>query len=145
MLVGAVASEHIRAMTTILLCADTDVERVTDQVESLTTLPLDPDRVRVVVFHVFRADGDEADATRLKSVARATEALESAEFEVVVEQSSGDAVREILDAAETFDADLLSLAGRRKSPTGKALFGSVAQQVSLRSDRPVLFCSSASD
>ncbi|WP_049916879.1 universal stress protein [Halogeometricum pallidum] len=128
-------------MTTILLCADTDVERVADQVESLTTLPLDPDRVRVVVYHVFRADGEGADAGKLKSVARAVEALEAAGFEVAVEQSNGDAVREILDAAEAFDADLLSLAGRRKSPAGKALFGSVAQQVSLRSDRPVLFCS----
>jgi nucleotide-binding universal stress UspA family protein len=131
-------------MTTILLCADTDVERVTDQVESLTTLPLDPDRVRVVLYHVFRADGDEADARKLKSVGRAAEALEAAGFEVAVEQSSGDAVREILDAAEAFDADLLSVAGRRKSPTGKALFGSVAQRVALRSDCPVLFCSSAS-
>ncbi|MDS0300351.1 universal stress protein [Halogeometricum sp. S1BR25-6] len=132
-------------MTTILLCADTDVERVTDQVESLTTLPLDPDRVRVVVYHVFRADGDAADARKLKSVGRATEALEAAGFEVAVEQSSGDAIEEILDAAEAFGADLLSLAGRRKSPTGKALFGSVAQRVALRSDRPVLFCSAASD
>ena len=69
----------------------------------------------------------------------------AAGFEVAVEQSSGDAIEGILDAAGAFDADLLSLAGRRKSPTGKALFGSVAQRVALRSDRPVLFCSAASD
>lgn len=141
--VRTVVSERIREMTTILLCADTDVERVSDQVESLTTLPFEPDRVRVVVYHVFRADGEGADASKLKSVGRATEALEAAGFEVAVEQSSGDAVREILDAAEAFDADVLSLAGRQRSPAGKALFGSVAQRVALQSDRPVLFCSSA--
>lgn len=130
-------------MTTILLCADTDVERVSDQVASITTLPLETSHVRVFVYHVFRADGD-ADASKLKSVARATEALDAAGFDVEVIQSSGDAVRNILDTAAEVDADVLSLAGRNRSPTGKALFGSVAQQVALRSERPVLF-SSAND
>ncbi|ELY96828.1 uspA domain protein [Natrialba taiwanensis DSM 12281] len=54
-------------------------------------------------------------------------------------QSSGDAVQNILETATAIDADLLSIGGRKRSPTGKALFGSVAQQVMLRSDRPVLF------
>lgn len=35
-------------------------------------------------------------------------------------------------------ADLVSLAPRGRTPTGKALFGSVTQQVLLETDRPVL-------
>ncbi|ELY98944.1 universal stress protein [Natrialba aegyptia] len=126
-------------MQTILLCADTDGERITEQVDSITSLPLEQDRVRVLVYHVFRTDDDEADAANLKAVQYATAELEAAGFEVEVRQSSGDAVRNILETAAAVDADLLSIGGRNRSPTGKALFGSVAQQVMLRSERPVLF------
>ncbi|WP_227356169.1 universal stress protein [Haladaptatus salinisoli] len=56
-------------------------------------------------------------------------------------QSSGDPVRNVLDTAADVDADMISIAGRKRSPTGKVLFGSIAQQVTLRSKLPVLFCS----
>jgi len=125
-------------MKTILLCIDTDVERANEQVASITTLPIQADQVRVVIYHVFRTDDEHANAENLKSVEAATEQLEEAGFTVDVNQSSGDAVRKILDKVEEVDADVISLAGRKRSPAGKALFGSVTQDVSLKSDRPVL-------
>ncbi|WP_129116031.1 universal stress protein [Halegenticoccus tardaugens] len=124
-------------MKTVLFCIDTEVERAKNQVASLTTLPLESDRVRVIVFHVFRG-GDEADAKKLKSVIETTTRLEEAGFVVNVRQSSGDATRKILDAADELDADVISIAGRKRSPTGKALFGSVTQDVILKSERPVI-------
>ncbi|QSW97694.1 universal stress protein [Haloterrigena alkaliphila] len=124
-------------MKTILLCIDTEVERAREQAASLTALPLETDQVRVVIYHVFRGD-DGADAEKLKSVSEATERLEAAGFTVEIDQSSGDAVRNILEMADEIDADVISLAGRKRSPTGKALFGSVTQDVSLKSKRPVL-------
>lgn len=130
-------------MTTVLLCADTNVERVSKQVASITSLPFETDDVRIFVYHVFRADGDDIDASNLKSITYAIEALMEAGFDVEVIQSSGDAVRNILDTATDVDADMISIAGRKRSPTGKALFGSVAQQVTLRSELPVLFCSTS--
>ncbi|WP_440767190.1 universal stress protein [Natronorubrum sp. DTA7] len=96
------------------------------------------DETDLVLYHVFRADGEEADARNLKSVSVAVDCFEEAGFDVEIRQSSGDAVRNILDEAESIDADVISLAGRKRSPTGKALFGSVAQDVILRSDRTVL-------
>ncbi|WP_433631086.1 universal stress protein [Halomicrococcus sp. NG-SE-24] len=125
-------------MKTVLLCIDTDVKRAREQVASLTTLPLEADQVRVVVYHVFRADDKGVSAKNLKSVQEATERLEAADFTIEVDQSSGDAVQNILDKAAEIDADVLSLAGRKRSPTGKALFGSVTQDVILKSNRPVL-------
>lgn len=124
-------------MKTILLCIDTDVERAKTQVESITTLPLKTDDLKVVVYHVFRGS-NEPDAKRLKSVIEATKRLESEGFAVEVRQSSGDTARNILQMAEELDVDSISIAGRKRSPTGKVLFGSVTQDVVLKSDRPVL-------
>ncbi|WP_227357362.1 universal stress protein [Haladaptatus salinisoli] len=125
-------------MATILLAIDTDVERAEVQAESILELPLVRDDTQLVLFHVFRGDDEGADARKLNSVATALERLEAAGFDVEVEQSSGDAVREILAEAARVNADVVSLAGQKRSPTGKALFGSVSQDVVLESDRTVL-------
>ncbi|AHG01590.1 hypothetical protein HALLA_04115 (plasmid) [Halostagnicola larsenii XH-48] len=125
-------------MTTILLSIDTDVARAKAQAESLISLPIETAETNVVLYHVFRADDEGADANALKSVAEAKRRLEKEGFDIEVSQSSGDATRNILEKAEEIDADIISLAGRKRSPTGKALFGSVTQNVILKSDRTVL-------
>lgn len=132
------AHEKSTYMTTILLSVDTDIERANAQVDSLITLPIEKTETNVTLYHVFRADDEGADAENLKSVAEAKRRLEEAGFGVEVDQSSGDAVRNILEKSDEIDADIISLAGRNRSPTGKALFGSVTQNVVLKSDRTVL-------
>jgi nucleotide-binding universal stress UspA family protein len=53
-------------------------------------------------------------------------------FEAVGSLGSEDSRhRRILDTAERRDCDHVFLVGRRRSPTGKALFGETAQQVIL--------------
>jgi len=128
-------------MKTILFCIDTDVERARKQVESITDLPFKQDQIRIVVYHVFRGKDEQADAEQLKSVIYATETLEEAGYSVDVQQSSGDASRHILEKAESIEADMISLAGRNRSPTGKVLFGSVTQDVVLDTERTVLLSS----
>ena len=44
----------------------------------------------------------------------------------------------IVDLATDIDADLVVIGGRQRSPTGKALFGSVTQSVVLDSPVPVV-------
>lgn len=127
-------------MNTILLCIDTSVERTKTQVTSITKQPFDRSQTTVHIYHVFRSDGDDAAVERLSSVKKATELLENEGFTVEVSQSSGDAARDIIEKAETVDADSISLVSRKRTPTGKALFGSVTQQVILESDSPVLVC-----
>jgi nucleotide-binding universal stress UspA family protein len=45
---------------------------------------------------------------------------------------------EILTTADEVDARYVVLGGRRRSPAGKALFGSTTQRVLLDADRPVV-------
>jgi len=50
----------------------------------------------------------------------------------------GDPGGEIMACAEELGARYVVLGGRQRSPTGKALFGSVAQKVLINSPMPVL-------
>jgi nucleotide-binding universal stress UspA family protein len=54
--------------------------------------------------------------------------------------SSGTSEGEVVvDLAEELSADLVVVGGRRRSPTGKALFGSTAQEIILNAPCPVTF------
>lgn len=49
----------------------------------------------------------------------------------------GDKYDRIVETAREHDCDHVFIAGRRRSPSGKAIFGDVAQQVILNFDGPV--------
>ncbi|WP_312908936.1 universal stress protein [Natronosalvus caseinilyticus] len=128
-------------MSTILLAVDRDEDRAVAQAESIVELELESASTRVRVVHIFTNNPEGASVTQLGAVRRAKAVLEGAGFDVEVEGRSGDPVDEILDAADEHDADVITIAGRKRSPAGKALFGSVAQGVFLNTNRSVLLCS----
>lgn len=128
-------------MYTFLVGIDADESRAVSQAETLAELPLEADAVRAVLVHSFEEKTKGSTVEQVKSVRVARERLEDAGFDVVVEGYGGDAVRAILNVAEEHDADQIVLAGRKRTPAGKVLFGSVTQSVILDSERPVLVCS----
>jgi nucleotide-binding universal stress UspA family protein len=77
---------------------------------------------------------DEGAVARLR--ARLTGAGVPFEIEQLVR--GRDAAEEVVDAAERVSASLVVIGMRRRSPTGKLLFGSQAQRILLDSDCPVL-------
>jgi nucleotide-binding universal stress UspA family protein len=66
------------------------------------------------------------------------------EFDDVVSVESdvvgrvGNPGKTVVDYADEVDARYVVVGGRNRSPTGKALFGSVTQSIILNTDRPVV-------
>jgi nucleotide-binding universal stress UspA family protein len=65
------------------------------------------------------------------------EVLEGIDVDYEAVGALGDEQTEILDAAEAYDCDHLFIAGEKRSPTGKALFGDLTQSIILNFGGPV--------
>lgn len=78
---------------------------------------------------------EESEKRRLTRAAKA--AFEGVDVDYHPVVVFGREVDSILDVADAYGCDHLFIAGRRRSPTGKALFGDLTQQVLLSYDGPV--------
>ena len=127
-------------MYTVLLPIDADKSRAESQAAMVAELPQAAADVAVVVLHVFD-DQTRAASTRPAQVPAgkaAIERLERAGVQIEQRSESGSPAAAILTVADDVDADLVVLGGRKRSPLGSALFGSVSQQVTLDATRPVV-------
>ncbi|MFC7045483.1 universal stress protein [Halobacteriaceae archaeon GCM10025711] len=124
-------------MYRILLAVDADERRAKHQAEVVGDMP-GVDEAEVVIYHCFSDNPSGASATQVASVHRAEEYLKERGVQTDITESSGDTATEIVEMAEEVDANIICVGGRKRSPTGKALFGSVAQSVILSTDLPVV-------
>jgi len=129
-------------MTHIVLAVDDDEERARLSAENVAELNWDDD-VLVTVLHVFTNNVEGATVSQVGSAREARDVLEEAGIEVELDETSGSPAEQIVDYVEEVGADLVCLAGRSRTPAGKAVFGSVSQSVMLDSEIPVLFCPTA--
>ena len=128
-------------MYTIVAGIDTDKERAVAQAETIADMPMDTDEVEAVLTHSFEENRSGASVAQVSSVQRAQSILEDAGIDVVLEEAgSDDPAATVLQFAEEYDADLVAVAGRKRSPTKKVVFGSVSQEIILNAHRPVLVC-----
>lgn len=115
-----------------------------------------PASATVVLLHVFSraayetgveaAGYDPADpppahtlATRLESVDAISRALEAAGVEYRVRGEIGEVTDSVVRTVEATDSELLFVGGRRRSPTGKAVFGSTVHRLMMEAPCPVTF------
>jgi nucleotide-binding universal stress UspA family protein len=128
-------------MYTIVMAVDQSEARAAAEADAVADLPRDPSDVHVTILHDFTNNPSGASVTQVSSVRRARDRLEEAGFTVDLAETSGEPAEAIVDTADDLDADMIVLAARKRSPTGKVIFGSVTQAVILDTDRPVLVCS----
>lgn len=129
----------------VLLPVDTNESRARAQADYVAKLPEAETEVEAILLHVFTEDEESKprDVTRVGSVRRAKERLDDAGVEVTVLEDSLGAVDSILRYAEEYDVESIVLGGRKRSPAGKAMFGSVTQSVIFDTDRPVVVTGSS--
>lgn len=104
-------------------------------------LALAPAGAAVTVLHVLDdVDAGGADEQRSRAVIEeVVRATNPRQVPVAIEIVTGHDVAHLLAAAaERAGADLICLGSRGRSGLARALFGSVSQEVMLRTDRPVL-------
>lgn len=124
----------------IVMAVDKSEERAVSEADAVLGLPRDPSDIHVTILHDFTDNPSGASVTQVSSVRRAQDKLEDAGVDVELTESSGDPAEAIISTADELDADMIVLAARKRTPTGKVLFGSVTQAVLLGTDRPVLVC-----
>lgn len=127
-------------MFTIVAGIDTDAERALTVADEICGLP--GSELRVVLVHAFGENPEGASIEQMGAARKARDRLERHDIDVVFEERSGDPATGIQRVAEEYDAEMICVAGRKRSPAGKAVFGSVTQDVILGTDRAVLVCSS---
>ncbi|WP_276273082.1 universal stress protein [Haloarcula litorea] len=128
-------------MYTVVAGIDESTDRAREIATEIVDIPMDASQVRVTLLHDFQDNPEGATVEQVASVRRAREILEEAGIEVSLSESSGRPADAILELADEEDADMIVVAGRKRTPTGKVLFGSVTQSVILGTERPVLVCS----
>ena len=109
---------------------------------------LDPDRRPSLAaaldrdLHVVHVtpDGESkgADGTESNALIDAEEAAEAVTGEFTAVELVGEPSERIIEYAKEHDASYVVVSGRKRSPVGKVLFGSVTQAILLNGDRPVL-------
>lgn len=130
-------------MNDILLAIDTDEERALSQAKEV--VDLFGENFRAHLLHVFQENTEGASISNLVTARPVEDYLTDEGIEVALHERSGEPAAQIVAVADDIDADLVTLAGRKRSPTGKVLFGSVAQDVILSTRRSVLVCDTTSD
>lgn len=118
--------------------------RYDDTVVALHVIPTDDyeaHRESVQNIPGFRNFSLDQEIDSAKNFARefANEVLDEADMSRIVARGRvGDVAEEILAEVQQVNPRYLIISGRRRSPTGKALFGNTAQKLLLKTDCPVV-------
>lgn len=132
-------------MVRVLVALDDDIPQAHAQTNAIEAMVEDSTDAEVYILHVFSDNPEGASVQQVESVREAVNRLKSVGVSPELLEASGSASDEILQYADELDVDQICVGGRKRSPAGKALFGSVTQDVILGTHRPVLVCGSSDE
>jgi nucleotide-binding universal stress UspA family protein len=128
----------------VLVAVSDEVEQAVEQARFVASLPANSG-LEVTVAHAYEdAYGDERGSgaslppEESEAVRTVRTRLEQASVPVETREAYRPVAEGIVDLVADVDADLVVVGGRKRSPVGKALFGSVTQSVVLDSPAPVV-------
>lgn len=136
-------------MFRVLLPVDSDEEKALTAAEVVATLPNAATNVEVTILNVAKKieATDEGSKVRSEewydesnfpeSALLAKKHLENEGIKVELRREHAEPKTAIVEIANEIDADRIVMAGKKRSPSGKVLFGSVTQSVMLNSNIPV--------
>jgi nucleotide-binding universal stress UspA family protein len=97
-------------------------------------------RIDALGFDRQAADVDPDEVVgRYSSVRELAALLDEAGVDYEIRGEIGDYGETVVETAEDLATDMVLVGGRKRSPTGKAVFGSVAQEIMLSAPCPVTF------
>jgi len=133
----------------VLLPIGENTEQALKAAETAVNLPNADESVDVVVLNVFEEFDVTGEGGRInsedvwdetnfpESVGAVEDALDSRVASVSKRREHGEVAEQVLAVAGEIDTDAIVMGGRRRSPTGKVLFGSTTQSVMLSAPCPV--------
>lgn len=142
--------------TVLLAVGPGDADRSEELAKSVVEVAKPADAT-VILAHVFTSSEyddvltrlefdratDEVDpddvARRHQTIIDLRNVLDEHDVDYVVKGAIGEHGPTIVDLATSDEVDRVVVGGRRRSPTGKAVFGSTAQEVLLSAPCPVTF------
>lgn len=125
-------------MANIVQAVDDEVDRSLEQAQAILEFPVDTSSIEVTIVHAFDYQRPDDEVTNLESVQEVASLYDDHGVSYEIEGQQAEPTELVLEVAASVDADLISVGGRKRTPVGKALFGSVAQQIILGTDLPVL-------
>jgi nucleotide-binding universal stress UspA family protein len=129
-------------MYTILVPVDADEDRARGQAAFVAELPAADTDITAVITHALTEEEAEApeeirNVERISTVRLVRDYLKEHDVDVELAEGQQPPANGIIELADEFDVDQIVMGSRKRSPTGKAVFGSVSQQVLLEADDPV--------
>lgn len=129
-------------MFRVLVAVSDDVDQAREQAEFVASLP-GLDEVDTTVIHAYDETderdphGESLPPSESEGVQAARALLEDAGVSVETREAYLPVAQGIVDLATDVDANLVVVGARKRTPIGKAVFGSVTQSVILDSPVPV--------
>lgn len=144
---------------TVLVGVAGDTEARIERYADVLTMLSEAGALRVTLAHVYAEDDVEtiekmydidsrdrsqigAAAEHNTTVQNLMDELSERGIEYTTTGAVGNASTELISLAREVDADFVLVGGRKRSPTGKVLFGSTAQHVLMNAPCPVIFAKS---